>query len=77
LKFGVDKVFMDAEEISVAPAWGLRLAWSRLVDLGSIDSGSNPGGPTNLHFWIACFSIVVVGENPLYTTTTNRLVWQL
>ena len=23
-----------------------RLAWSRLVDLGSIDSGSNPGSPT-------------------------------
>ncbi len=27
-------------------SWGHRLAWSRLVDLGSIDSGSNPGGPT-------------------------------
>ena len=27
--------------------WGCRLAWSRLVDLGSIDSGSNPGSPTN------------------------------
>ncbi len=26
---------------------GCRLAWSRLVDLGSIDSGSNPGSPTN------------------------------
>ena len=26
--------------------WGCRLAWSRLVDLGSIDSGSNPGSPT-------------------------------
>ena len=25
---------------------GCRLAWSRLVDLGSIDSGSNPGSPT-------------------------------
>ena len=24
---------------------GCRLAWSRLVDLGSIDSGSNPGSP--------------------------------
>jgi hypothetical protein len=45
--FGFDKVFMDAAEILFAPAgWGLRLAWSRLVDLGSIDSGSNPGGPT-------------------------------
>jgi hypothetical protein len=30
-----------------APQWGSRLAWSRLVDLGSIDSGSNPGSPTN------------------------------
>ncbi len=29
-----------------APQWGSRLAWSRLVDLGSIDSGSNPGSPT-------------------------------
>ena len=28
--------------------WGCRLAWSRLVDLGSIDSGSNPGSPTIL-----------------------------
>gem|GEM_PF-4486675 len=27
--------------------WGSRLAWSRLVDLGSIDSGSNPESPTN------------------------------
>ena len=26
-------------------SWGCRLAWSRLVDLGSIDSGSNPGSP--------------------------------
>ena len=25
---------------------GCRLAWSRLVDLGSIDPGSNPGSPT-------------------------------
>jgi hypothetical protein len=33
---------------------GCRLAWSRLVDLGSIDSGSNPGSPTKVseHFWI-------------------------
>ena len=31
---------------SFSRMWGLRLAWSRLVDLGSIDSGSNPGGPT-------------------------------
>jgi hypothetical protein len=27
---------------------GCRLAWSRLVDLGSIDPGSNPGSPTSL-----------------------------
>jgi hypothetical protein len=48
-RFGFDKVFMDAEEIVLHPTfWGLRLAWSRLVDLGSIDSGSNPGGPTIL-----------------------------
>jgi hypothetical protein len=26
--------------------WGCRLVWSRLVDLGSIDPGSNPGSPT-------------------------------
>ena len=25
---------------------GCRLAWSRLVDLGSIDPGPNPGSPT-------------------------------
>jgi hypothetical protein len=25
---------------------GCRLAWSRLGDLGSLDSGSNPGSPT-------------------------------
>ena len=29
---------------------GCRLAWSRLVDLGSIDSGSNPGSPTKFIF---------------------------
>ncbi len=29
---------------------GCRLAWSRLVDLGSIDPGSNPGSPT--HTWV-------------------------
>ena len=37
---------------------GCRLVWSRLVDLGSIDPGSNPGSPTIL--WVqnrycACF----------------------
>jgi hypothetical protein len=26
---------------------GCRLVWSRLVDLGSIDPGSNPGSPIN------------------------------
>ena len=30
-------------------SWGCRLAWSRLVDLGSIDSGSNPGSPTKFY----------------------------
>jgi hypothetical protein len=30
-----------------APSRGCRLAWSRLVDLGSIDPGSNPGSPTS------------------------------
>ncbi len=33
---------------SATKVWGSRLAWSRLVDLGSIDSGSNPGSPTIL-----------------------------
>ena len=28
---------------------GCRLAWSRLVDLGSIDPGPNPGSPTIFH----------------------------
>ena len=31
---------------SVLNCGGSRLAWSRLVDLGSIDSGSNPESPT-------------------------------
>jgi hypothetical protein len=33
-----------------------RLAWSRLVGLGPIDPGSNPGGPTNsaLQTPVAC-----------------------
>jgi hypothetical protein len=31
---------------------GHRLAWSRLVDLGSIDSGSNPGGPTKYSLFL-------------------------
>ena len=45
----VDKVFMDLTEIMFPETlWGCRLAWSRLVDLGSIDSGSNPGSPTTL-----------------------------
>jgi hypothetical protein len=30
---------------SLNPERGCRLAWSRLVDLGSIDPGSNPGSP--------------------------------
>ena len=30
--------------------WGCRLAWSRLVDLGSIDPGPNPGSPT-IHYF--------------------------
>jgi hypothetical protein len=43
------KVFMVLAKLCFsATAWGCRLAWSRLVDLGSIDSGSNPGSPTNL-----------------------------
>ena len=29
-------------------ARGCRLVWSRLVDLGSIDPGSNPGSPTTV-----------------------------
>jgi hypothetical protein len=37
---------------------GHRLAWSRLVDLGSIDSGSNPGGPTINFLKEACFKLV-------------------
>jgi hypothetical protein len=30
---------------------GCRLAWSRLVDSGSIDPGSNPGSPTIRGIW--------------------------
>ena len=42
------KVFMMLAKLCFAvSARGCRLAWSRLVDLGSIDPGSNPGSPTN------------------------------
>ena len=42
----VAKVFMTPLKLMFASnARGCRLAWSRLVDLGSIDSGSNPGSP--------------------------------
>jgi hypothetical protein len=45
-------------------SWGHRLAWSRLVDLGSIDSGSNPGGPTiipdsNRESILECFMFLI------------------
>ena len=33
---------------------GCRLAWSRLVDLGSIDSGSNPGSPIRTPLRLLC-----------------------
>jgi hypothetical protein len=40
------KVFMvPAKLCSLNLQRGCRLAWSRLVDLGSIDPGSNPGSP--------------------------------
>ncbi len=67
LGFGLDKVFMDVAEILFAPTrWGLRLAWSRLVDLGSIDSGSNPGGPTIFNFLgCALVSVVAVATSSL------------
>jgi hypothetical protein len=44
----VAKVFMVPPKLSLnnQTVRGSRLAWSRLVDLGSIDSGSNPGSPT-------------------------------
>ena len=44
------QIFYHAQE----KARGCRLAWSRLVDLGSIDPGSNPGSPTKL---------LIVGES--------------
>jgi hypothetical protein len=44
---GLAKVFMMLAKLCFAvSARGCRLAWSRLVDLGSIDPGSNPGSPT-------------------------------
>jgi hypothetical protein len=43
---GLAKVFMAHKKLCFPePMWGCRLAWSRLVDLGSIDPGSNPGSP--------------------------------
>ena len=51
------KVFMAHTKLSFSATQpkrqntrGCRLAWSRLVDLGSIDPGSNPGSPTT--FWV-------------------------
>ena len=43
-------VLEDTESSSVSESRGCRLVWSRLVDLGSIDPGSNPGSPTT--FWV-------------------------
>jgi hypothetical protein len=57
------KVFMVHKKLSFSATQfqdkrqntrGCRLVWSRLVDLGSIDPGSNPGSPT--------ISILVSGE---------------
>ena len=51
----VAKSLKVKEHYSMNPQWriatnalrrGCRLAWSRLVDSGSIDPGSNPGSPT-------------------------------
>ena len=43
---------------------GCRLAWSRLVDLGSIDSGSNPGSPIQISelviVWLVYWRISVL-----------------
>ena len=63
---------MDATEILFAPTKrGLRLAWSRLVDLGSIDSGSNPGGPTIL--FTHSFSQQVLIKLIMLTQTQSKL----
>src|SRR3972149_5141554 len=35
---------------SLNPPRGCRLVWSRLVDFGSINPGSNPGSPTTFGF---------------------------
>ncbi len=51
--FGMAKVFMVHAKLSflllklekLPRKRGCRLVWSRLVDLGSIDPGSNPGSP--------------------------------
>ena len=62
---------MDATEILFALVmWGLRLAWSRLVDLGSIDSGSNPGGPTTPVVHLNFFSFLNFFR-PLFLSLNN------
>jgi hypothetical protein len=40
-----DDLLNPENSLNQRNARGCRLAWSRLVDLGSIDSGSNPGSP--------------------------------
>ena len=54
------KVFIVLAKLSSMQqnlTWGCRLAWSRLVDLGSIDSGSNPGSPTTRISLILAISV--------------------
>jgi hypothetical protein len=65
---------MDAAEILFAPTrWGLRLAWSRLVDLGSIDSGSNPGGPTINTFGLLFFVSSCCREPPIHNNNQRAV----
>ena len=56
-------------------ARGCRLAWSRLVDLGSIDSGSNPGSPTiNFYFRLDYFCFAWITLVAISISTTLNFV---
>ena len=56
---------------------GCRLAWSRLVDLGSIDPGSNPGSPIigsePFQVWGRAAPLSDLNSNRLFTNFWRKL----
>src|SRR3989304_8271803 len=63
-------MFTATEKANRLKSRGCRLAWSRLVDLGSIDPGSNPGSPTSGVNFKSWQNRVFYGEN------LWKLVWK-